>query len=205
MATPHERDSAPPVNVRRLFGLARGHVSGLLLATLMMLVGSAIGLATPQVAGRVVDAALVDGDPARLNAIVLALISLFAALGAAAFLEHWLIRRTGARLLLELRARLFDHLLTLSPGFYSSRPTGVLLSRLGTDLTMVQGALMGFLPEAPFSLDNFRSLKTDNVCQHNSVGEFGISPASIEAVVPQYLGSTTRQRRMKSIRSRSRH
>jgi ABC-type multidrug transport system fused ATPase/permease subunit len=117
-----------------------------MLATLMMLIGGAIGLATPQVAGRVVDAAIIESDPALLNRIVLGLFGLFAALGLVAFLEHWLIRRTGARLLLELRTRLFDHLLTLSPEFYSERPTGELLSRLGTDLTVVQSALTRQIP-----------------------------------------------------------
>jgi subfamily B ATP-binding cassette protein MsbA len=129
-----------------MLGLARGHVGALMLATLMMLIGGAIGLATPQVAGRVVDAALVESDPAMLNRIVLGLFGLFAALGLVAFFEHWLIRRTGALLLLQLRARLFDHLLTLSPGFYSERPTGELLSRLGTDLTVVQSALTHQIP-----------------------------------------------------------
>ena len=34
--------------------------------------------------------------------------------GILAFFEHWLIRRTGARLLFDLRTLLFEHLLTLS-------------------------------------------------------------------------------------------
>jgi subfamily B ATP-binding cassette protein MsbA len=142
----HANTNPPPVQIRRLFGLARPHLPGLLLATLMMLVGGAIGLATPQVAGKVVDAALVDGDAEQLNRIVLALLGLFAALGIVAFFEHWLIRRTGARLLFDLRTLLFEHLLTLSPAFYSTRPTGELLSRLGTDLTLVQAALTRQIP-----------------------------------------------------------
>jgi subfamily B ATP-binding cassette protein MsbA len=143
---PATRTDPPSVDARRLFGLARGHLTGLLTATVMMLVGGAIGLATPQVAGKVVDAALVDGDATQLNRIVVTLLILFAALGIVSFFEHWLIRRTGARLLLELRTRLFDHLLTLSPGFYSTRPTGELLSRLGTDLTLVQSSLTRQIP-----------------------------------------------------------
>ena len=121
--TPDEQ-APPPVDSRRLLGLARGHLGPLMLATLMMLIGGAIGLVTPLVAGKVVDAAIIESDPALLNRIVLGLFGLFAALGLVAFFEHWLIRRTGARLLLELRALLFDHLLTLSPQFYSERPTG---------------------------------------------------------------------------------
>lgn len=139
-------EPAPRVEARRVLGLARGHVRGLLLATLMMLIGGGIALATPQVAGKVVDAALVQADPSRLNRIVLALLGLFAALGVVAFFEHWLLRRVGARLLRDLRMRLFDHLLFLSPGFFAARPTGELLSRLGSDLTLVQSALTRQIP-----------------------------------------------------------
>ncbi|RKZ14781.1 ABC transporter ATP-binding protein [bacterium] len=144
--SPDQRGAPPAADARRLFGLARGYLGGLLLATLMMLIGGAIGLATPLVAGRVVDAALVDSDSGALNRIVLGLLGLFAALGIVAFLEHWLIRRTGARLLLDLRTRVFDHLLTLSPVYFNERPTGELLSRLGTDLTLVQASLTRQIP-----------------------------------------------------------
>ena len=145
-ATPEAQDTEAVVDPRRLLGLARPHLPALLLATLLMLVGSAIGLLTPTVAGRVVDAALLHGEVDRLNRIVLGLIGLFAALGLVAYLEHVLLRRTGARLLLDLRRRLFDHLVELSPGFYETRPVGELLSRMGGDLTVVQQALTHQIP-----------------------------------------------------------
>jgi len=71
-------------------------------------------------------------------------------------------------------------------------------------VSRVQGALMGLLPGAPFSLDNFRSLKSDNVTRDNGLGSFGITPSSIEAVVPSYLGCSVRQQRLRSIREQAR-
>ncbi len=135
-----------PVPARRLFGLARPYLRPLLAATLLMVAGSAIGLLAPAVAGRVVDAALVDADPARLNRVVLTLLVLFAILGGIAYLEHVLLRQTGARLLLDLRQRLFDHLMSLSPEFYEIRSSGELLSRMGSDLTVVQQAITHQIP-----------------------------------------------------------
>jgi NADH dehydrogenase len=67
-----------------------------------------------------------------------------------------------------------------------------------------QGVFMGLLPGAPFSLDNFRSLQTDNVTEHNGLDHFHISPASIESVVPGYLGTSLHQRRLGNIRKRAR-
>ncbi len=139
-------DLAPPADVKRILGLARPYTGSLIAATSLMLIGTAIGLVTPRVAGGVVDAALVDGNLDRLNRIVTALIALFAALGVTSYVEHYVLRTTGARMLVDLRHRLFDHLALLSPDFYENRPVGELLSRMGTDLSQVQGSLTNRIP-----------------------------------------------------------
>ena len=146
--SPEARDNEPPAapQLGRLFGLARPYLGPLIGVTAMMLLGSAIGLLTPTVAGRVIDAALIEGSVQRLNRVVLALIALFAALGITAYLENVLLRTTGARLLRDLRERLFRHLVILSPDFYERRPVGELLSRMGSDLTLVQAALTSQIP-----------------------------------------------------------
>lgn len=71
-------------------------------------------------------------------------------------------------------------------------------------LSRLQGLAMGWLPGTPFSLDNFRSLQVDNVTEHNGLEYFGIVPASIESVVPDYLGTSLRQRRLRRIREQAR-
>ena len=71
-------------------------------------------------------------------------------------------------------------------------------------ISRIQGVLMGLVPGKPFSTDNYRSLQTDNICTHNALPDFGIVPASIEAVVPGYLGESLRQRRYSRIRQRAR-
>lgn len=47
-----------------------------------------------------------------------------------------------------------------------------------------QGKVMGILPAAPFSTDNYLSLQTDSVCENEACR----LPTSIEAVVPRYIG-----------------
>lgn len=72
-------------------------------------------------------------------------------------------------------------------------------------VSRIQGVLMGLLPGKPFSTDNYLSLQIDNVCEHNALPDFGISPVSIEAIVPDYLNESLRQRRLSRIRRRARH
>lgn len=49
-----------------------------------------------------------------------------------------------------------------------------------------QGKVMGALPGAPFSTDNYLSLQTDSVCANENCR----LPTSIEVVVPRYLGNS---------------
>ncbi|MBV8495150.1 MAG: complex I NDUFA9 subunit family protein [Gammaproteobacteria bacterium] len=59
--------------------------------------------------------------------------------------------------------------------------------RLPDMVARFQGAVMGLLPGAPFSLDNFRSLSLDSLCRENGCAALGIRPLSMLAVLPGYL------------------
>ncbi len=67
----------------------------------------------------------------------------------------------------------------------------------------LQGLLMDFVPGKPFSSDNYRSLQTDNTSVENSLWRFGITPRSLESVVPGYLGISPHQRRLSERRKRA--
>ena len=54
-------------------------------------------------------------------------------------------------------------------------------------LAWLQGLVLGLLPGKPFSLDNLRSASVDSVCSLNGLGELGIEPSSLRAVVPSVL------------------
>jgi uncharacterized protein YbjT (DUF2867 family) len=59
-------------------------------------------------------------------------------------------------------------------------------------LARLQGALMGLLPGAPFSLDNFRSLTIDAVCREDGCRALGIVPRPMLAELPAYLAPAAR-------------
>lgn len=70
-------------------------------------------------------------------------------------------------------------------------------------VSRLQGLLMDFVPGKPFSSDNYRSLQTDNTSVENSLWRFGITPRSLESVVPGYLGVSPHQRRLSERRKRA--
>lgn len=70
-------------------------------------------------------------------------------------------------------------------------------------LARLQAAVMDFVPGKPFSTDNYLSLQTPNTSRENGLVELGITPHSIESVVPGYLaGRSPRQARLDACRRR---
>lgn len=75
---------------------------------------------------------------------------------------------------------------------------------LPAPLSITMAAVMGLVPGKPFSMDNYRSLQTDNTTDKNGFAYFGITPRSIDTVVPDYLTSSVHQRRLQAFREQSR-
>lgn len=59
-------------------------------------------------------------------------------LGLASAFRYYFISKLGERVVADLRCAVYDHLLTLSPGFFAHTRTGEVLSRLTTDTTLIQ-------------------------------------------------------------------
>lgn len=58
---------------------------------------------------------------------------------------------------------------------------------LNDTMSKMQAACLQFIPGKPFSLDNYRSLQIDSVCEKGFPPIFGIQPASLTSIVPTYL------------------
>lgn len=71
-------------------------------------------------------------------------------------------------------------------------------------LSAAMALVMGLIPGKPFSMDNYRSLQTDNTTDKNGFAYFGITPRSIDTVVPDYLTGTVQQRRLQGFRRQPR-
>ena len=58
---------------------------------------------------------------------------------------------------------------------------------LNNTLSYLQALSLEFVPGKPFSLDNYHSLQIDSVCDKGFPEVFGITPASLEEMAPDYL------------------
>jgi NADH dehydrogenase len=89
---------------------------------------------------------------------------------------------------------------------YTARLTGhkTRVIELPDILSRLQAMLLGLLPGKPFSLDNYYSLQTDSVCRHNALPGLGITPRSVESLVPTYLGDASMRARYFRFRAAAR-
>ena len=58
---------------------------------------------------------------------------------------------------------------------------------LNNTLSYFQARVFDFLPNKPFSTDNYLSAQTDSICECNDLFRYDIKPTAIEDIVPQYL------------------
>lgn len=144
-----DQDEAPPLPpgaLRRLLAIARPHLPLMLGATFLLALMSAAGLLVPKFAGDVVDTALGGASRGELRGVVLWMIGLFALIGVIGFAESLMLGIARARLLRDLRERFFGHLIRMSAAFYGKQRVGEMLSRLGSDLEVIEGALTAQIP-----------------------------------------------------------
>jgi len=72
---------------------------------------------------------------------------------------------------------------------------------LPDSLGQLQAQVAGLLPGTPFSLDNFRSLRTDSVGKIDGYAALGIVPQPFTPWLPRLLGGSLRQQRLNEARA----
>jgi ATP-binding cassette subfamily B protein len=139
----HASDDRRPFSratLRRIGAFARPHRRPLLLFVLLSTVVAVTAVATPLLAGRVVNAI----DRHAHQSTVLGLAGLIAAIAvteaAVGLLTRRLSANIGEGLILDLRTAVFDHVQRMPVAFFTRTRTGALVSRLNNDVIGAQRA-----------------------------------------------------------------
>ncbi len=93
----------------------------------------------------VIDEGFARGQERLLDATLATLAALIGALGVITWVRVYNVYWIGARFTADLRRRAYDHLLTLSPGFYEDARTGEVSSRVTNDVTLIEAVMGGTL------------------------------------------------------------
>ncbi|MFC7676602.1 ABC transporter ATP-binding protein [Mycolicibacterium sp. GCM10028919] len=103
-------------------------------------VGSLLAVATPLLAGKVVDAIVNGGAPGTVVVLALIIAGVAFAETAVTMVTRWLSSTIGEGLILDLRTAVFDHVQRMPVAFFTRTRTGALVSRLGNDVIGAQRA-----------------------------------------------------------------
>ncbi|NOJ83109.1 ABC transporter ATP-binding protein [Myxococcus xanthus] len=137
-ANDSKSSASPGVTVRRLLKLARPELLPLAAGTLFLLISSGATLAYPRAIGDLVDQALSARDRHVVDRLAMMMLAVFTVQGIAMALRIYLFTNAGERVVSRLRKDLFRALLSQEVGFFDSRRTGELTSRLSSDTTVLQ-------------------------------------------------------------------
>jgi len=108
-----------------------------LFAFLLIVVESAIEISFPVMTMIAVDNYIVPGDMDGLLVIALAYLGLLIVKFGVGFLQTYLLQNTGQRIMFDMRRQIFNHIQTLSTGFFDKNPVGRLITRVTGDVEVL--------------------------------------------------------------------
>ena len=146
MAVAEGRTAGPArARLRDLVSYLHEHRTVLVAALVISVVGAALSLAQPVMVNQVITAV---GENRDLSGAVVALIGLVLGAALLGAVQQYLLERTAEGVVLSARRRLVHSLLRLPIREYDARRTGDLVSRVGSDTTLLRAALTGGLVDA---------------------------------------------------------
>jgi ATP-binding cassette subfamily B protein len=138
-------DAGPRARFSQLLPYLLEHKKVLAVVIVLSVLGAAASLAQPLLVSRVID---IVGKGEPLGGIVWGLVALVVVSGLISGYQHYLLQRTGEGVVLSSRRKLVSRMLRLPISEFDTRRTGDLVSRVGSDTTLLRAVLTQGLVEA---------------------------------------------------------
>jgi ATP-binding cassette subfamily B protein len=139
------KDTGPKAKFSQLTPYLFEHKAALVVAVVLSLIGAVVSLAQPLVVGQVITA-VQNGEDVGQLAMILVLVILGA--GIASGFMYYVLAKAGEGVVLSARNKLAVRLLKLPILEYDLRRTGDLVSRVGSDTTLLRAVLTQGLIDA---------------------------------------------------------
>jgi len=140
-----KKDDGPKAKFSQLVPYLKEHKGALTLAVILSLIGAGTSLAQPMVVGNVITAVTKHQS---LTGIIVSLIAITLGSALSGGLMYYVLAKSGEGVVLSARQKLAHRLLRLPIKEYDLRRTGDLVSRVGSDTTLLRAALTQGLIDA---------------------------------------------------------
>lgn len=127
--------------LRKLFAYIWPYRLRLLIATLALLVTSAITLLMGQGLRMVIDQGIGGGSMSFLNGVVIVLLCVTVVYAMAVYVRFYLVTWLGERVSADIRQAVFEHIVELHPSYFEENSSGEIASRLTTDTSLLQSII----------------------------------------------------------------
>lgn len=139
------QQDGPRATFRQLLPFLFEHKRTLIVVAVLSVFGAATSLAQPLLVGQLIDAVQSDRG---LGILVWVLVALVIVSSIISGYQHYLLQRTGTAVVYSSRRKLIARILHLPISEFDARRTGDLVSRVGTDTTLLYAVLTQGLADA---------------------------------------------------------
>ncbi|MBV9594566.1 MAG: ABC transporter ATP-binding protein [Actinobacteria bacterium] len=139
------RRQLPKGTWRRVFRFAHPYRADLGVFLLVVVLDALVGVATPILAGRVVNEITRHGHVRVVVQIAFVIAGLAVLDAAFSFAQRWYSSRIGEGLIFDMRTQVFTHIQRMPLAFFTRTQTGALVSRLNNDVLGAQQAFTSTL------------------------------------------------------------
>ena len=123
--------------MRRLLAYLRPH-AWYVVGALVALVGDAVTqLAPPYLVKIAIDRYIAQGDLAGLNTIAFVYLAVLIASFTLEYAQTYMMQMIGQRIMFDMRMQIYTHLQRLDLSFYDRNPVGRLMTRVTTDVDVI--------------------------------------------------------------------
>jgi len=124
--------------LRRLWPFLRPHRARVALAIVALIVAAGTVLVIGSGLRLLIDQGFAGGQPELLDKALIGLLVVIVVLAGSSYGRFYLVSWLGERVVNDLRAAVFGHVIGLSPGFFETNRSGEIMSRLTTDATLIE-------------------------------------------------------------------
>src|SRR5829696_2656918 len=123
--------------MRRLIGYLRPYRKQVFIALLLLVLDAALETIPPLLTMLAIDRYIAVNDVGGLALVAgIYVLTLTIKMGTE-FVQALTLQRTGQRTLFDMRMQIFSHLQNLSPSFYDRNPVGRLITRVVSDVDVL--------------------------------------------------------------------
>ena len=189
------QDDGPRATLKQLLPFVFEHKRVLVWVSVLSLLAALATLAQPLLIGQVIER-VQAGE--TLGLLVWALVAFVVISSAISAYQHFLLQRTGTAVVLSSRRRLIARILHLPISEFDARRTGDLVSRVGTDTTMLYAVLTQGLADSVGNVLIFLGaliamLVIDPILLLSIVGVLALSVLAVVSLSGRMRRATSRQ------------